>query len=187
MTPAFGAIARRGCRYVVHVVVPDGLQVPAGGSDGHVQRLSVLLLRQSFGAVLAAAEGCGGLRRAQRRGACARLRRQQLAPPTRRRRRRTRPRRHSSGGQQRHGQRGGLGDEQRCHGSELAVSARGGAGSTRKAPDNRWACHARGHVMRHVGSARGGCLSRRRDCHFANNLFVSILKHLVKVEGGAAE
>ena len=59
MTPAFGAIARRGCRYVVHVVVPDGLQVPAGGSDGHVQRLSVLLLRQSFGAVLAAAAGCG--------------------------------------------------------------------------------------------------------------------------------
>jgi hypothetical protein len=49
----------RGCWYVVHVVVPDGLQVHAGGSDHHVQRLSLPLLQQSFSAVLRAAAGVG--------------------------------------------------------------------------------------------------------------------------------
>jgi O-acetyl-ADP-ribose deacetylase (regulator of RNase III) len=58
-TPAFGALARRGCRNIVHVVVPDGLQVHAGSSDRHVQRTSLPLLRQSFSAALAAAAGCG--------------------------------------------------------------------------------------------------------------------------------
>ena len=59
MTPAFGELARRGCRHVVHVVVPDGLQVHAGGSDRHVQRMALPLLRQSFSAVLTAAAGVG--------------------------------------------------------------------------------------------------------------------------------
>ena len=30
-------------------------------------------------------------------------------------------------------------------------------------------------------------ISRRRDCHFADTPLLSILKHLIKVEGGAAE
>ena len=58
VTPAFGALAHRGCRHIVHVVAPDGLQVHAGGSDQHVQRTAQPLLRQSFGAALAAAAAC---------------------------------------------------------------------------------------------------------------------------------
>ena len=32
-----------------------------------------------------------------------------------------------------------------------------------------------------------GDISRRRDCHFADALSPSVLKHLLKVEGGAAK
>ena len=32
-----------------------------------------------------------------------------------------------------------------------------------------------------------GVYSRRRDCHFADALSPSLLKHLLKVDGGAAE
>ena len=35
-----------------------------------------------------------------------------------------------------------------------------------------------------VGWSDGGFDSRRRDCHFADALSASILKHLLKVEGG---
>lgn len=58
-TPAFGALVTHGCRHVVHVVVPDGLQVHAGGSDRHVQQTGLLLLQQSFSAAIMAAAGCG--------------------------------------------------------------------------------------------------------------------------------
>lgn len=58
-TPAFGAVAQAGCRHVIHVVMPDGAQVHAGGSDHHVQQTGIPMLRQSFRAVLNAAVECG--------------------------------------------------------------------------------------------------------------------------------
>ena len=58
-TPAFGAVAQAGCRHVIHVVVPDGAQVHAGGSDHHVQQTAIPMLHQSFCAVLNAAMECG--------------------------------------------------------------------------------------------------------------------------------
>ena len=39
----------------------------------------------------------------------------------------------------------------------------------------------------HLPSLGGGAASRRRDCHFDDAPFLSPLKHLIKVEGGAAE
>ena len=38
-----------------------------------------------------------------------------------------------------------------------------------------------------LGAGPGGPTSRRRDCHFAGALSPSLLIHLPKVEGGAAE
>ena len=37
------------------------------------------------------------------------------------------------------------------------------------------------------GSNCGGTASGRRDCHFTDTPFLSLLKHLITVEGGAAE
>ena len=61
VTPAFGDLARRGCRHVVHVMVPDGLQIHGGGTDRHVQRMALPVMRQSFSAVLDAAADVGAL------------------------------------------------------------------------------------------------------------------------------
>ncbi len=62
VTPAFGAVSQAGSRHVIHVIVPDGLQVHAGGSDHHVQYIATPMLHKSFRAVLAAATSCGARR-----------------------------------------------------------------------------------------------------------------------------
>jgi O-acetyl-ADP-ribose deacetylase (regulator of RNase III) len=59
VTPAFGAVAQAGSSHVIHVVVPDGLQVHAGGSDHHVQDTATPVLHKCFRAVLTAATSCG--------------------------------------------------------------------------------------------------------------------------------
>jgi O-acetyl-ADP-ribose deacetylase (regulator of RNase III) len=62
VTPAFGAVSQAGSRHVIHVIVPDGLQVHAGSSDHHVQYVATPMLHKSFRAVLAAATSCGARR-----------------------------------------------------------------------------------------------------------------------------
>ena len=50
--------------------------------------------------------------------------------------------------------------------------------------EKKWSADALSNGQR--GGAAGGA-SRRRDCHFADITSPVLLKHLLKVEGGAAE
>ena len=56
-------------------------------------------------------------------------------------------------------------------------------------PDVGWVQHDRSEALRLVGKSghAWGLDSHWRDCHFADALSPSLLKHLLKVEGGAAE